>query len=54
MSAEDCPKCYCVMDECECESGAYEDYCDNRRDIEKEARLLLLEDGFDDSYWENK
>ena len=28
MSAEDCPKCHCVMDECECESGAYEDYID--------------------------
>lgn len=47
MSAEDCPKCHCVMDECECEPGAYEDYCDTMRDS-------LKEQGFDDSYWENK
>ena len=29
---EDCPKCHCVRDECECESGAYEDYCEAMSD----------------------
>ena len=42
MSQEDCPMCHCLLeDECECESGAYEDQCEARQD---KARDNFVED----------